>query len=327
MMNHSVKLRVWFWLLILPFVALGAGNVYAQKQPDTNAAPPAKESDYVGAEACRVCHEDHYTDLENTPHYATRLNERGGPSKQLCEACHGPGRAHIEGGGDRKKIFIFEERSTEEVNKRCLTCHASRPSHINTTNSLHRQSEVSCIDCHSPHKAVTRENLLVKAQPDLCYSCHLQQKSQFNMPFHHRVNEGLIVCSDCHNPHGTREPWESDHLVRNVRTSASGDFVCFKCHKDKQGPFVFEHAAVKIEGCATCHIPHGGPNPHMLKYSNVDLQCLQCHTAAAFVHAPVGTGATTGFPVMSAQESTQQQACTLCHVQIHGSNFSNLLFR
>jgi hypothetical protein len=30
---------------------------------------------------------------------------------------------------------------------------------------------------------------------------------------------------------------------------------------------------------------------------------------------------------MSAQESTQQQACTLCHVQIHGSNFSNLLFR
>ena len=23
------------------------------------------------------------------------------------------------------------------------------------------------------------------------------------MPFHHKVEEGLLTCSDCHNPHGT----------------------------------------------------------------------------------------------------------------------------
>ena len=39
-------------------------------------------------------------------------------------------------------------------------------------------------------------------QPQLCYGCHLEAKQQFNRPFHHRVNEGLVQCSDCHNPHG-----------------------------------------------------------------------------------------------------------------------------
>jgi hypothetical protein len=29
----------------------------------------------------------------------------------------------------------------------------------------------------------------VKQQPELCYTCHLQQKAQFSMPFHHRVDE------------------------------------------------------------------------------------------------------------------------------------------
>jgi DmsE family decaheme c-type cytochrome len=327
MTKHSKKLGMWVWLLVLPLLQLGAGNVFAQEPPAASAAAPAAVSDYLGSEACKVCHEDHYTDLADTPHYATRLDTRGGMSRQLCEACHGPGRAHVAGGGDRSKIFIFKERTPVEVNKRCLTCHSTGPNRLNSANSFHRQNQVSCIDCHSPHRAKTKEKLLVKAMPELCLSCHLQQKSQFNMPFRHRVLEGLITCTDCHDQHGTDEGWESDHLVRQVRTSANGDYVCFKCHKDKQGPFVYQHAAVKVEGCAACHIPHGGANPHMLRYSNVDLQCLQCHTAAAFGHSQAGTAPTTGFPVMTAQESNQQQACTLCHVAIHGSNFNSLFFR
>lgn len=335
MTKHSKKLRMWVWLLALLLLQLGAGGVFAQQQPAVSPAAPANQnlplrppvviSDYLGAEACKVCHEDHYTNLADTPHYATRLDTRGGPSRQLCEGCHGPGRAHVAGGGDRKQIFIFEERTPVEVNTRCLTCHASGPTRLNSANSFHRQNQVSCIDCHSPHHSKTKENLLVKPMPELCISCHTQQKSQFNMPFRHRVLEGLVQCTDCHNQHGTDELWESDHLVRQVRASDSGNFVCFKCHKDKQGPFVFEHASVRIEGCAACHIPHGGANPHMLKYSNVTTLCLQCHTAAAFGHT-----ATTGFPVMNGPAPNNAiyiQACTMCHPQIHGSNFSNIFFR
>jgi DmsE family decaheme c-type cytochrome len=132
------------------------------------------------------------------------------------------------------------------------------------------------------------------------------------MPFHHRVNEGLIQCSDCHNVHGTVK-------AKQVRTSATQNLVCFKCHVDKQGPFVFEHEAVKIEGCESCHVPHGGPNPHMLKVSNVNLLCLQCHTQSSFSKAP-------GTPSFHNQ-NTFFQACTLCHSQIHGSNFNQFFFK
>ena len=132
------------------------------------------------------------------------------------------------------------------------------------------------------------------------------------MPFHHRVNEGLIQCSDCHNVHGTVKP-------NQVRAAATQDEVCFKCHTDKQGPFVFEHAPVKVDGCESCHPVHGGPNPHMLKLSNVNLLCLQCHTTSSFSSAP-------GAPSFHNQASFFQ-SCVLCHVAIHGSNlirrFSN----
>ena len=68
------------------------------------------------------------------------------------------------------------------------------------------------------------------------------------MPFHHRVNEGLVQCSDCHNVHGSE-------LSKQVRMSSTQDAVCFKCHTDKQGPFVYEHAPVKVDGCEI--LPHG----------------------------------------------------------------------
>jgi DmsE family decaheme c-type cytochrome len=183
---------------------------------------------------------------------------------------------------------------------------------MNALNSVHTENGVSCISCHSPHHAVSSESLLVKSQPELCFTCHLQQKAQFAMPFHHRVEEGLIQCTDCHNVHGSALP-------KQVRVSSTQDGVCFKCHTDKQGPYVYEHAAVNVDGCESCHSVHGGPNPHMLKLSNVNLLCLQCHTTSSFSSAP-------GAPSFHNQ-GTFFQACTLCHEAIHGSNFSSFYFK
>jgi DmsE family decaheme c-type cytochrome len=293
-----------------------------ETQPSNNtaktlaaAAPPSKDSgppQYVGADTCKTCHADLYSAWEKTPHWKTTLDTKGGPSHQGCEGCHGPGSAHVAGGGDVTKIFVFETHSAKEINERCLTCHAGGTQHMNAINSVHSKNDVSCISCHSPHHAETKEFLLVKSQPQLCYSCHLQQKAQFEMPFHHRVNEGLVNCTDCHNVHGTVKP-------KQVRTSSTQDAVCFKCHTDKQGPYVYEHAPVKVEGCQSCHLTHGGPNPHMLKLSNVNLLCLQCHTTSSFSSAP-------GMPSFHNQ-ATLFQACTQCHVAIHGSNFDATFFK
>jgi DmsE family decaheme c-type cytochrome len=314
-------------LFLLPVFASGQ----SPPQPDTKSSqsatapqtsePSSKASEYVGAETCKTCHadmpsKDFFSNYEASPHFVTTLDTKKGPEWQGCEACHGPGAAHVAGGGDVTKIFTFKNASAKEINARCMNCHAGGPQHMNAINSIHALNNVSCISCHSPHHAQTKEFLLTKAEPELCYSCHLQQKAQFQMPFHHRVNEGLIQCSDCHNPHGTVGP-------KMVRSSSTQDAICYKCHTDKQGPFVFEHEPVKIEGCASCHVPHGGANVHMLRVSNVNLLCLQCHTNSA---PGAKTGNAPGTPSFHSQQ-TFFKACTVCHIQIHGSNFDPTFFK
>ena len=310
-MKRSKACR-WVPIVALGLVCLGHSSLRAQEAAPPKDAPKppveaVKASDdlgpaqYVGSETCKTCHADIYKHWETTPHWKTTLDTKDGPSHQGCESCHGPGSAHVAGGGDVTKVFIFKDHSTKEINARCLTCHAGGTQHMNAINSEHSKNDVSCTSCHSPHHAETKEFLLIKAQPALCYGCHSQQQAQFNMPFHHRVNEGLIQCSDCHNVHGTVGP-------KQVRTSST-----------QQGPFVYEHAPVKVDGCQSCHMPHGGPNPHMLKLSNVNLLCLQCHTTSTFSSAP-------GAPSFHNQ-STFFQACTLCHVEIHGSNFDATFFK
>jgi DmsE family decaheme c-type cytochrome len=313
-----------FWICAIAFSSLIAAPTFAQAASTAVAPaaspkpqPPAAQMQapaaggYAGAEACKTCHENEYDAWEKSRHYATTNDTRGGPSKQGCEGCHGAGAEHVANPADTSKLFKFKTASTKEINAQCLTCHASSTQQMHAINSMHSKNDISCTSCHSAHHSTTPEFLLVKAQPELCYTCHLQQKPQFGMPFHHSVNEGLIQCTDCHNPHGTVR-------ANQLRTSSQQDAVCYTCHADKRGPFVFEHEPVRIEGCATCHTPHGSPNAHLLKVSNVNLLCLSCHTTS-FGNAP----AAPSFH----NQAAQYQACTLCHTQIHGSNSSNVFFR
>ena len=271
-----------------------------------NAASP-DVSKYVGAETCKTCHEEIYNSWAKTPHWKTTLDTKGGPSHQGCEGCHGPGADHVAGGGDKTKIFVFEGKSRQETSARCLSCHGEAHEQSHFTQSTHSSNDIGCLDCHSPHHAQEKEFLLVQEQPKLCYGCHVSAKADFAKPYHHRVNEGLVRCSDCHNPHGTG-------IVRQVRSLPSGDFICYKCHADKQGPFVYEHVPVKTEGCTSCHTPHGSTNPRLLNVMPVNMLCLRCHTFS-----------TTFGPVHN--QSAKYQACTMCHTQIHGSNFSDVFFK
>ena len=217
----------------------------------------------------------------------------------------------MEGGGDKTKIFAFKGASASELSQRCLGCHEYGEEHSNYGRSVHLQNGVACTDCHDPHHAKEGQFLLKASQPPLCYGCHLDKKQQFTRPFHHRVNEGLVKCTDCHNPHG-------GFLARQLRATASQDLVCFKCHADKAGPFVYEHESVKIEGCTICHTPHGSSNPRLLKLAQVNLLCLQCHSFAV----DAGPAATPTFHNLA----QKYQACTMCHTAIHGSNSNKFFF-
>ena len=295
-------------LAVVPFAAADSAN--KGKLPP---ADPVKDvASYTGSDTCKACHEDLFKNFENTRHWKTTLNKSGGAAWQGCEACHGPGKAHVEAGGDKAKIFSFAGATPEEASKRCLACHEYGEEHANFGRSEHSANGVSCVSCHSPHHAKEPQYLLVKAQPGLCYSCHTETRQDFSRPFRHRVEQGLVRCSDCHNAHG-------GFLGKQLRSSAAQDEVCFKCHADKAGPFSFEHEPVKTEGCVACHSPHGSTNPRLLKRAQVNQLCLECHTLTQNVGAPA-------LPSFHNQ-SQKYQACTMCHPQIHGSNFDRFFFK
>jgi DmsE family decaheme c-type cytochrome len=155
--------------------------------------------------------------------------------------------------------------------------------------------------------------LLKLNEPQLCISCHGEVKPQFNAPFHHKVLEGAMKCSDCHNPHGGFE-------LKQTRLATGSDAACLKCHADKQGPFTYEHAPVKTEGCVACHTPHGSSNPRLLRYSAVNQLCLTCHSIDHGVGAQEPAGPTHN-------QNAQYSNCTACHVKIHGSRTSPVFFR
>lgn len=285
--------------------AAGGDKQQANTHHKTGAVNP---EDFVGSEACAACHEDISKQFADNPH--SRLAMLHGGKGVTCEGCHGPGKEHVDGGGDVEKIFRFGTVTQKVADAKCLECHAA--AHPNFERSAHGEAGIGCTSCHSVHAFKADVSLLKASQPKLCYTCHTDVKPDFAQPFHHKVDEGLISCSDCHNPHGTFKQ-------KGLRSSVAGDAVCVKCHTETAGPFVYEHPPVRTEGCGSCHFPHGSPNPRLLTRSNVNTLCLQCHSASMNFNA-------SGVPSFH-NIARQYQACTVCHVQIHGSNADSSYFK
>ncbi len=299
----SLKNPLWWAAAALLAAVLVSGAV-AQQSAQQNLAPAtAGASQYVGSETCKGCHEDIYRNVESTPHLLTFKAKDA--AHQGCEGCHGPGAAHVEAGGDKSKIFRFTAVNSQEITRQCMNCHQGKMGQRLFTQSPHNENGVSCTSCHSIHHT-KKEYLLVNTQPVLCYSCHAEQRADFQKPFRHRVDEGLIKCTDCHNPHGAQRD-------RQLLSAPNQDLVCTKCHSDKRGPFVYEHEPVRAEGCTSCHTPHSSVYPRMLLTARVNTLCLQCH-----VQIPTG---------VHGSQNQYRSVCIICHMNIHGSNVSDLFFK
>ena len=307
-------------------------------KPKAAEAEKYKAEDYIGSESCKACHDQQFANFSATKHGKLAASHSWKGETQGCETCHGPGRLHVEGGGDKSKIKAFSAMSPKQVSDTCLQCHAGKEEHNNYRRGEHYRNDVACTSCHAPHgeavfaasaaqpssakflarrvsdtDVTTPLKMLRLNEPQLCLQCHSEMKAQFSLPFHHKVPEGAVKCSDCHNPHGGLES-------KQTRAATGADAVCMKCHADKQGPFVFEHAPAKVEGCTICHTPHGSNNPNLLKRSQVRQLCLECHSNTGVIGIP-------NTPNFHNQTTTRFQNCTTCHVKIHGSNINQFFFR
>jgi DmsE family decaheme c-type cytochrome len=265
--------------------------------------PPPVDATYVGSKVCLGCHSTQAEAFSHT--LMGRLHTQG---KLQCETCHGPGSAHVKAGGGRGVggIISFraddDARTAQENNGICLGCH-ERGERTYWDGSVHQEHGLACTDCHTIMKSVSaRYQLKTAFQPETCFQCHKDIRAKMLMSGHMPVVEGKIVCSDCHNPHGSF----TDAMLR---TDSIND-TCYKCHAEKRGPFLFEHEPVR-ENCLNCHDPHGSVNESMLKMSRPRL-CFECHTIGP--HGPLGASAAPG------SDLSMSRSCTDCHTQIHGSN-------
>ncbi|MCW5966768.1 MAG: hypothetical protein KIT83_22200, partial [Bryobacterales bacterium] len=195
----------------------------------------------------------------------------------------------------------------------------SRPVPLPTTNQIvgsgMRQPEMAMLE--GKRAAPPKMASLKKREPELCLDCHKEKRAQINYSSHHPVVEGRMTCSSCHNPHGGEGSL--------LRTSERGNDLCYSCHQNLQGPFVFEHAAVE-EGCTSCHNPHGSVVNNMLT-QNEPFLCLQCHEAhfhigrdgiSTPVNLPSG-GSQNPFGSAGFRRGFSTK-CTNCHSMVHGTD-------
>jgi DmsE family decaheme c-type cytochrome len=307
---------------ILQALAAAAGFLLLLHANPAAAADEAKKDLVLRGDAkCTRCH-DEGNDYPVLAIGKTRHGVKADARTPTCTSCHGESERHVNKPADaterpRPDVLFMGKHKSEAgvVNGQCLACHQSDSKRSHWAGSQHANADVACTNCHQVHTA--HDNVRDKAtQPEVCFTCHKEQRTQINKPSHHPIPEGKMGCSDCHNPHGSVGP--------KLMKRDSVNEVCYTCHMEKRGPFVHTHEPV-AEDCSNCHNPHGTTAENLLK-ARPPFLCHQCHTPHGGQVAQIAgqgqssaliSGVTSG---KSGINYTMARGCVNCHTQVHGTN-------
>ena len=279
----------------------------------SDASEAEKSYSRKGADSCFACHEDQVVlSVFRSKHgVPSDPDSPFGHGQLQCEACHGPGGDHagrVRRGAERPPVVQFGSGTVTPVTKQnsyCTECHQDDIGFA-WHGSGHDDNTVACADCHTSH--TDRDPVLATAtQPDVCFNCHQQQRTESMKPYAHPIRQGKMDCGGCHNTHGS-----SAELLL-VRQTVND--TCQTCHADVRGPYLWEHAPV-AEDCLACHNPHGSNHPGMLSMREPML-CQSCHSQAGHPSIPQDD---RGLPDAMPSQYLLGQSCMNCHSQVHGSN-------
>ena len=296
-------------LLLVAATLATAGPVCAGDASHLGRFAIPADAAYVGADACTDCHGDVADFYAGSAHAAARGLVVPGTGVAGCEACHGPGSLHVEGGGDGFILGAAALATGPDAGTgMCTQCHTDLAAHLG--GGPHDGSGVGCADCHADEAhfgGLARPAREYRNPSEFCLQCHADQVADFRLPFRHRALEGQVTCGDCHDPHR-----DFDEMAWNGRNA-----VCLECHPELAGPFVFEHDGTTGEDCTACHRPHGSSHDKLLVQDGNTL-CLQCHHGIGFAAGDGWELGGTDHGTLLANEGR----CYDCHIDVHGSNVS-----
>ena len=206
-------------------------------------------------------------------------------------------------------------RALAQESADCRGCHEE--SLTQSDRTYHATLEQGCFSCHQGAEDHMKGQMEGEGTPGpsiskmaaddvntICQSCHETDHNPAWMGSAH-ARRG-VACTECHAVH------DFESRTRQLKT-ASISATCESCHTAirAQGLRTSHHPVREgLMECTSCHNPHDGSRPKMIKADWVNELCLQCHTEKRgpflWEHLPV------------------RENCLNCH-NPHGSNHDKLL--
>ena len=278
--------------------------------------------------------------------YSLATNNGEYSSDEACGVCH-PNQLTTFQRTKMGPIVMTAKRNDIEE-KGCQSCHGPGLSHVESSGDLSRIIRFG-----------KEANISLESQSAKCLECHENGQRQFwNGGMHE--SRGL-TCGTCHNvmDNSGDSTRFIDPLTQNkLFVKSSQGEVCFQCHKQRRAQMQRSAHMPMREGkiaCASCHNPHGSPNPKLLQASSANETCASCHAERRgpflWEHPPVLENCTnchephgstnpqllkvryprlcqrchieTRHPTTPREDTTRfvfNRGCLNCHSQIHGSN-------
>ncbi len=215
-----------------------------------------------------------------------------------CEACHGPGEAHVKAKGGRDNVLCPSRMTHSQQLDVCGRCHsrgtagpeqgapAGLPARLAYPHAFVPGSRLA-----DSYVQVTPEKNPAEFWKDGSSRNHHQQWTDYQgSPMLHRGGERSPTCTTCHDPH------RADAL----RATIDDNRLCMSCHR-----------AFREPGALAAHAGHGD-NPR----ANPGARCVECHMPRVVDHAGSFRLRSHTFRAPNprvARETGTPDACLLCH--------------
>lgn len=241
------------------------------------------------------CAECHSTGVKKNYDPQTRsFNTRYEAIDVGCEACHGPGEAHLQLAKSGELSSSIHSGLPTDLAQRGAWATAAGSSIAARQTPLQSRAQVdSCGRCHSRRSSLgdyhygadllDTHRLALPQGPLYHYDGQiLDEVFVYGSFIQSKMHQAGVVCSNCHEPH-------------SLKLRATGNAVCSQCHKPAtyDTPDHHQHRDESSGAlCANCHMPettYMGTDPrrdHSMRVPRPDLSlvigtpnaCNQCHT-------------------------------------------------